>query len=180
MLAPSSVRVNPAVGSHRHALENPKSRRRLCEQATRCDEVPEPTLNGRVGSGNTAARFCGVVTGLYDYSNSGGGTGHTADIVGMFDLPESKALIAAVVIFAVSIPITRWAVRGGVPTIADRLGQSALKQLDLPSGVAPAVEKQLDVIADQLRPACAPSTRSFRLLLAHYADVRSFSERWSY
>ncbi len=88
---------------------------------------------------------------------------------------SGKALIAAVAIFALSIPITSWAVRGGVPTIADRLGQSALKQLDLPSGVAPAVEKQLAAIAEQLRPACAPSTRSFRVLLAHYADVRSFS-----
>lgn len=36
------------------------------------------------------ARFCGVVTGLYDYSNSGGGTGHAIDMVGMFDLPENK------------------------------------------------------------------------------------------
>jgi hypothetical protein len=86
-----------------------------------------------------------------------------------------RALIAAVAVFAASVPFTRWAVRGGVPTIADRLGQSALKQLDLPSGVAPAVEQQLAVIAEQLRPACSPSTRSFRVLLADYAAVHSFS-----
>lgn len=37
------------------------------------------------------ARFCGVVTGRYDYSNSGGGTGHAVKLVGMFDLPENRA-----------------------------------------------------------------------------------------
>jgi hypothetical protein len=36
------------------------------------------------------ARFCGVVTGRYDYSNSAGGTGHAVSLVGMFDLPENK------------------------------------------------------------------------------------------
>lgn len=35
-------------------------------------------------------RYCGVVTGLYDYKNSGGGTGHAIQMVGMFDLPENK------------------------------------------------------------------------------------------
>jgi hypothetical protein len=88
---------------------------------------------------------------------------------------SGRALIAAVAVFAASVPFTRWAVRGGAPSIADRVGQSALKQLDLPSGEAPTVEQQLAVIAEQLRPACSPSTRSFRVLLADYADVRSFS-----
>lgn len=37
------------------------------------------------------ARFCGVVTGLYDYSNSGGGVTHAVEVVGMFDLPENRA-----------------------------------------------------------------------------------------
>lgn len=36
------------------------------------------------------ARFCGVVVGRYNYSNSGGGTGHAIRIVGMFDLPDNK------------------------------------------------------------------------------------------
>ena len=36
------------------------------------------------------ARFCGVVTGKYDYSNSAGGEGHAVEMVGMFDLPENK------------------------------------------------------------------------------------------
>jgi hypothetical protein len=36
------------------------------------------------------ARFCGFVTGRYDYSNSAGGTGHAVDMVGMFDLPENR------------------------------------------------------------------------------------------
>jgi hypothetical protein len=35
------------------------------------------------------ARVCGVVIGTYDYSNSGGGTGHAVQLVGMFDLPEN-------------------------------------------------------------------------------------------
>jgi hypothetical protein len=38
------------------------------------------------------ARFCGIVTGLYDYSNSGGGTSHAVTLVGMFDLPENRRL----------------------------------------------------------------------------------------
>jgi hypothetical protein len=37
------------------------------------------------------ARFCGVVIGKYDYSNSAGGTGHAVQVVGMFDLPENKS-----------------------------------------------------------------------------------------
>lgn len=36
---------------------------------------------------NSRARFCGVVTGTYDYANSAGGTGHAVSLVGMFDLP---------------------------------------------------------------------------------------------
>ena len=35
-------------------------------------------------------RTCGIVIGNYSYSNSGGGTGHTVQLVGMFDLPENK------------------------------------------------------------------------------------------
>lgn len=35
-------------------------------------------------------RICGVITGLYDYENSGGGVSHALDIVGLFDLPENK------------------------------------------------------------------------------------------
>jgi hypothetical protein len=44
---------------------------------------------------NSNARFCGVVTGLYGYANSGGGVGHAVQIVGMFDLPENKAVAKA-------------------------------------------------------------------------------------
>lgn len=46
---------------------------------------------GSTGSlvARSRARFCGVVTGKFDYSNSGGGTGHAVEIVGMFDLPEN-------------------------------------------------------------------------------------------
>jgi hypothetical protein len=36
------------------------------------------------------ARLCGVVIGKNDYPNSGGGTGHSVFVVGMFDLPQNK------------------------------------------------------------------------------------------
>ena len=36
-------------------------------------------------------RVCGVVIGKYQYSNSGGGTGHAVQFVGMFDLPENRS-----------------------------------------------------------------------------------------
>lgn len=39
---------------------------------------------------SSEARMCGVVTGKYDYSNSGGGTGHAIEVVGMFDLPANR------------------------------------------------------------------------------------------
>jgi hypothetical protein len=34
-------------------------------------------------------RLCGIVTGRYSYANSGGGTTHSVQVVGMFDLPEN-------------------------------------------------------------------------------------------
>lgn len=39
--------------------------------------------------GGSRGRFCGVVTGKYSYSNSGGGTSHAIAMVGMFKLPEN-------------------------------------------------------------------------------------------
>lgn len=36
------------------------------------------------------ARICGVVTGRFTYSNSGGGTGHAVELVGVFDLPQNR------------------------------------------------------------------------------------------
>lgn len=38
----------------------------------------------------SAGRFCGYITGQYDYNNSAGGTAHAVDMVRMFDLPENK------------------------------------------------------------------------------------------
>lgn len=35
------------------------------------------------------ARFCGAATGQYSYSNSGGGTSHAVQMVGMFRVPEN-------------------------------------------------------------------------------------------
>lgn len=40
---------------------------------------------------NSRARFCGFVTGRYSYSNSGGGSSHAVQMVGMFKLPENTA-----------------------------------------------------------------------------------------
>jgi hypothetical protein len=40
---------------------------------------------------DSRARFCGVVIGRYDYSNSAGGKGHAISMVGMFDLAENRA-----------------------------------------------------------------------------------------
>jgi hypothetical protein len=82
--------------------------------------------------------------------------------------------ITVVATCAAAIPVTRWAVAGSVPSIADRVGESAVERLALPTGVAPQVEQALFAIAEQLRPAVAPSARSFRLLLADYSDVHSF------
>lgn len=39
---------------------------------------------------NSRARFCGISTGRYTYSNSGGGTTHAIQLVGMFDLPANR------------------------------------------------------------------------------------------
>jgi hypothetical protein len=86
-----------------------------------------------------------------------------------------KVLVAAAIMVAASVPVTRWAVRGGVPAIADRIGESALTHLALPSGVAPTVERRLAFIAEQLRPASSLPAGSFRVLLAGYAEVHSFS-----
>lgn len=36
------------------------------------------------------ARMCGVSIGLFDYHNSGGGTGHAVEVAGVWDLPENK------------------------------------------------------------------------------------------
>jgi hypothetical protein len=40
--------------------------------------------------GESRARFCGVVVGQYDYSNTGGGQTKSVMLVGMFDLPQNK------------------------------------------------------------------------------------------
>lgn len=87
----------------------------------------------------------------------------------------AKGLVAVAALYVVSVPVARWAIRGGVPAAADRIGASALKHLDLPTGVAPTVERRLGILEEQIRPACAPATRAFRVLLADYADAHSFS-----
>lgn len=84
------------------------------------------------------------------------------------------ALLGLVVLIAASAPATRWAVRGGIPAIATWVGESTLERLSFPSGIAPATEARLDGIAGQLRPITLPSTRTFRVLLADYADVHAF------
>jgi hypothetical protein len=55
----------------------------------------------------SAARFCGVVTGRYDYANSGGGVGHAVEAVGMFDLPGNRATAPAPTATAATQPARR-------------------------------------------------------------------------
>jgi hypothetical protein len=38
---------------------------------------------------DSRARICGFVTGAYSYSNSGGGSSHAVQVVGMFRLAEN-------------------------------------------------------------------------------------------
>lgn len=40
---------------------------------------------------NSAARICGIVTGVSDYANTGGGQTPSVTIVGLFDLPANRA-----------------------------------------------------------------------------------------
>lgn len=39
---------------------------------------------------NTHARFCGIVSGRYSYSNTGGGVSHAVYLAGLFDIPENR------------------------------------------------------------------------------------------
>lgn len=54
---------------------------------------------------SSPARFCGVVIGKWDYTNSGGGTGHAVQVVGMFDLPENKKVAVTGVATAAPRPV---------------------------------------------------------------------------
>lgn len=71
-------------------------------------------------------------------------------------------------------PLARWAVGGGVSSIANQIGDSSLERLAFQPGLAPLVNHELGVVAERLRPAASPSVRPFRLLLAGYAHVHSF------
>lgn len=44
---------------------------------------------GELVSGSKA-KFCGIITGKNDYSNSQGGAAHAVHLIGMFDLPENR------------------------------------------------------------------------------------------
>lgn len=85
------------------------------------------------------------------------------------------ALLVVAVIGVTSVPLARWAVGGGVSSITDRIGETSLESLALPTGLAPSVEHELDVIAERLRPAYSPSAPTFRVLLAGYTQPHSFS-----
>jgi hypothetical protein len=85
-----------------------------------------------------------------------------------------SAVVAVGVLCAAAVPAVRWAVGGGVPWIADRIGESVIERLALPTEITPDVDGALAVITERLHPATAPSTRSFRLLLAGYSDANSF------
>lgn len=38
----------------------------------------------------TKTRFCGVVSGRHSYSNAGGGTSHSVEMIGVFDIPANR------------------------------------------------------------------------------------------
>ncbi len=84
-------------------------------------------------------------------------------------------LAAAIVLYAASVHATRWALGGGISTMVDQIGESALGQLGLHAELTPAVEKQFNDIAKQLQPASSLSGRSFRVLLAGYNDAHTFN-----
>lgn len=46
------------------------------------------SAKGLVRRGN--ARFCGIVTGVLNYENRGGGTTHSVQMVGVFELPSNR------------------------------------------------------------------------------------------
>jgi hypothetical protein len=85
------------------------------------------------------------------------------------------ALMMIGVLGATIVPITRWAVGGGVLSVGDRIGESALESLALPSGIAPNVERELDVMGERLRPLSSSSLPAFRVLLAGYTPAHCFS-----
>jgi hypothetical protein len=86
----------------------------------------------------------------------------------------AKSFIAAVVLYAACVPVTRWALGGGIPTMMDQIGESALVQLGLHTELTPAAEKLLNNMAKQLQPASSLSARPIRVLLAGYTDVHTF------
>lgn len=87
---------------------------------------------------------------------------------------SAKALVAAIIIGVIAIPLSRWAVGGGVQSITDQIGQSALQELHLPAGQAPVVERRLTAMAEQLQPAAALGKHNLRVLLADYDDAHTF------
>lgn len=86
----------------------------------------------------------------------------------------AAAVVATGGVCGATVPTIRWAVGGGIPSVSERIGESAVERLALPTGIGDDTDGALAAIAEQLRPATAPSTRSFRLLLAGYSDVHSF------
>ena len=85
-----------------------------------------------------------------------------------------SASIVALSGYVAAVPVTRWVIDHGTPSLMDRIGEAAIEGLSLPAGLAPNVDGALGSIAEQMRPAVAPSARSFRLLLAGYSDAHSF------
>lgn len=110
------VRVERNETSIKAILKDPDSERgkRMCVKGSvgqigKDDSVPDaPIFVGQIrttswdfvrfyAAGSTAGivedtrtRFCGVVTGRYSFSNAMGGTTHTAELVGMFDIPANR------------------------------------------------------------------------------------------
>ncbi len=106
---------NEPLGKYGLVMKDPDSQRgkRLCASGQIIEIVADSSLPSKVYIGGMVdgefhiyrfvavgstgdivagsfARFCGIITGKNDYSNSAGGAAHAVHLVGMFDLPENK------------------------------------------------------------------------------------------
>lgn len=85
-----------------------------------------------------------------------------------------RVLVAVAVILVINVPLTRWAVGGGVPPLSNHIGQSVLQQLHLESVQAPMTDQRLAAMAKPLQPAASLGKHALRILLAPYNDVHTF------
>lgn len=96
------------------------------------------------------ARFCGVVTGQYNYDNSIGGVTHAVEMVGMFDLPENKVPAPGATLDVNSLPKSPAQVTAkAAPQKAADMGPccAALRQMQANSPTEPTTMRLSDAVA---------------------------------